>query len=140
MYFTSFLHISGASLDCLSIPKASGQNLFQWPLQWCKWSMEQLSRAWSSIGLKGGALPQHYRTREASMSDRQHTYLGNLWANYTNRANLISSYFRTLSRKFSKINTFHLTRYSFLMHQNHIDGSVLRDACNKEISRDSRRI
>lgn len=138
MYFTSFLHISGASLDCLSIPKASGQNLFQRPLQWCKWSMEQLSRAWSSIGLKGGALPG--TTELGKLRCQTDNIL--IWeiSEQITQTERISSYFRTLSRKFSKINTFHLTRYSFLMHQNHIDGSVLRDACNKEISRDSRRI
>lgn len=138
MYFTSFLHISGASLDCLSIPKASGQNLFQWPLQWCKWSMEQLSRAWSSIGLKGGALPG--TTELGKLRCQTDNIL--IWeiSEQITQTERISSYFRTLSRKFSKINTFHLTRYSFLMHQNHIDGSVLRDACNKEISRDSRRL
>lgn len=138
MYFTSFLHISVASLDCLSIPKASGQNLFQWPLQWCKWSMEQLSRAWSSIGLKGGALPG--TTELGKLRCQTDNIL--IWeiSEQITQTERISSYFRTLSRKFSKINTFHLTRYSFLMHQNHIDGSVLRDACNKEISRDSRRI
>ena len=138
MYFTTFLHISGASLDCLSIPKASGQNLFQWPLQWCKWSMEQLSRAWSSIGLKGGALPGTIELGKL----RCQTDNILIWeiSEQITQTEQISSYFRTLSRKFSKINTFHLSRYSFLMHQNHIDGSVLRDACNKEISRDSRRI
>lgn len=138
MYFTSFLHISVASLDCLSIPKASGQNLFQWPLQWCKWSMEQLSRAWSSIGLKGGALPG--TTELGKLRCQTDNIL--IWeiSEQITQTERISSHFRTLSRKFSKINTFHLTRYSFLMHQNHIDGSVLRDACNKEISRDSRRI